>query len=166
MLKEQHFERQYFIWNCFHCFIFAWNSCVWSKGQKVTESECMRVLFGRCICSGFHQISSWMISGAYTHSRHAKASNRGRRWRSQSVMFSLKVLWNHHALVPNGVMETWTCPLLSTYTVCKHAAKKKGDTLYTGLLCFGGFVLTASMFYLPRPFFSWMFARQQWDKDR
>lgn len=84
----------------------------------------------------------------HTHCRHAKARDSGRGWRSQSVMFSQKGFWNHQDLVPNWVMET-----MELSTVVNMQPEKKGYTLYTDLLCFGDFVLTAFMFYLPRPFF-------------
>lgn len=120
----------------------------------------MSMLFGRRICSRFQQNQkdkrSEMLSGIYTHSRHAKARDRGRRWRSQPVMFSQKLLWNQGVLVTPWVMETWmffcSHQLLCAYIVCKHVANNKRDTLCTRLCSFWWFVLT--MFFLPRPLFS------------
>lgn len=131
--------------------------------QRVTLRGC-------CLADASAEVSTWYHRWQYLEPprTHTKARDRRRRRMLRSVMLSLQQFWNHDALVPNWVMETWTYPLSRTYTVCKHAAIKERRCTKTGLLCFGGFVLTASMFYLPRylTLFPWMFVLLKWDKDR
>lgn len=57
--------------------------------------------------------------------------------------------------MPWSQIESWKHGLVHcwAHTQYVNTRPKRRETHCTHLLCFGGFVLTASMFYLPRPFF-------------
>lgn len=122
----------------------------------LTTNRLQRVtVWGCCLADASAEVSTRYHHWQHQEPTHDNARDRGRRRRSGSVRLSPKQVWNHDALLPNWLMETWASPLLRTYTVCKHVAIKERRCTIAGLLCFCGFVLTASMFYLPRPCFPW-----------